>query len=121
MPKIPDSTKDSLHWRLATRARERWPDLAEVRMRYRTGLAYVDGILSGGEILPLCRLRYVGSATTWGFAIYRASHDDYEDNFLPTGSSSGTAEEALDCACGLCLNDPTACTTDPRPFNGGNH
>jgi hypothetical protein len=24
------------------------------------------------------RLRYAGSAATWGFAIYRASHDDYD-------------------------------------------
>ena len=74
-----------------------------------------------GEVLPLCRLRYVGSASTWGFAIYRASHDDYEDNFLPSGSPSGTAEEALDCACGLYLNDPTAWTSDPRRFNGDDH
>jgi hypothetical protein len=121
MPKIPDSTRNSLHWRLAARARERWPDLAEVRMRYRAGFAYVDGVLADGEVLPLCRLRYVGSATTWGFAIYRASHDDYEDNFLPSGSPSGTAEESLDCACGLYLNDPAAWTPDPRRFNGGNH
>jgi hypothetical protein len=121
VPKIPDSTKDSLHWRLAARARERWADLTDVRMRYRAGFAYVDGVLADGEVLPLCRLRYVGSATTWGFAIYRASHDDYEDNFLPSGSPSGTAEEALDCACGLYLNDPTAWASDPRRFNDGDH
>jgi hypothetical protein len=58
-------------------------------------------------------LVYVGSATVWGFVIYRASHDNYEDNFLPSGSPTGTAEEALDCACGLYLNDPTAWTSDP--------
>jgi hypothetical protein len=114
VPKIPDSTKNSLHWRLATRARERWPELAEVRMRYRAGFAYVDGVLPDGEVLQLCRLRYVGSATRWGFAIYRASHDDYEDNLLPSGSPTGTAEEALDCACGLYLNDPTAWTSGPQ-------
>ena len=39
-----------------------------------------------------------------GFAIYRAGHDDYEDSFLPTGTPVGTAEEALDCACGLYLD-----------------
>jgi hypothetical protein len=121
VPKIPDSTKDSLHWRLAARARERWPDLAEVRLRYRAGLAYVDGVLTDGQVLQLCRLRYLSSASTWGFAIYRASHDDYEDNILPSGSPSGTAEEALDCACGLYLNDPTAWTPDPRRTNGENH
>src|SRR4051794_34826487 len=62
VPKIPDSTKNSLHWRLATRARERWPDLAEVRMRYRAGFAYVDGIPArrpGAPALPLA-LRRLG-------------------------------------------------------------
>ena len=121
MPKIPDSTKDSLHWRLAARARERWPELTEVQMRYRAGFAYVDGVLADGQVLQLCRLRYLSSASTWGFAIYRASHDDYEDNFLPSGSPSGSAEEALDCACGLYLNDPTAWASDPRRINGENH
>jgi len=121
VPKIPDSTKNSLHWRLAARARERWPQLADVRMRYRAGFAYIDGVLADGQVLQLCRLRYLGSATIWGFAIYRASHDDYEDNVLPSGSPTGSAEEALDCACGLYLNDPTAWTSDPRRFNGEQH
>jgi hypothetical protein len=46
-------------------------------------------------------------AHTWGFAIYRASHDDYEDSYLPTGIPAGSPEDALDCACGLYLNNPT--------------
>jgi hypothetical protein len=121
VPKIPDSTKNSLQWRLAARAHERWPQLADVRMRYRAGFAYIDGVLADGEVLQLCRLRYLSSTTIWGFAIYRASHDDYEDNFLPSGSPTGSAEEALDCACGLYLNDPTAWTSDPRRFNGEQH
>jgi hypothetical protein len=118
---IPDSTKNSLHWRLADRAHQRWPDLTAVRMRYRAGFAYVDGVLADGQVLHLCRLRYLRSATTWGFAIYRASHDDYEDNLLPSGSPTGTAEEALDCACGLYLNHPTAWTSNPRRINGEDH
>jgi hypothetical protein len=48
------------------------------------------------------------SASTWGFAIYRASHDDYETSLLPSGYPAGTPEEALDCACGLYLADPAA-------------
>ncbi|BEH02797.1 hypothetical protein brsh051_20780 [Brooklawnia propionicigenes] len=63
---------------------------------------------NGPEVLKLCRLRYAGYANQWGFAIYRASHDGYEDSFLPTGVMSGPAEDALDTACGLYLNDPTA-------------
>jgi hypothetical protein len=121
VPKIPDSTKNSLHWRLATRARERWLELAGVRMRSRAGFTYVDGVLPDGEAHQLCRLRYASSATRWGFAIYRASHDDYQDNLLPSGSPTGTAEEALDCACGLYLNDPTAWTSHPRRFNAEKH
>jgi hypothetical protein len=121
VPKIPDSTKNSLHLRLVQRARERWPDLRDVRMRYRAGFAYVDGVLPDGQVIPLCRLRYTGYAGTWGFAIYRASHDDYEDNYLPSGSPTGTAEEALDCACGLYLADPTIWALDPRRFNEDQH
>jgi hypothetical protein len=121
VPKIPDSTKNSLHLRLVQRARERWPDLRDVRMRYRAGLAYFDGVLPDGQVIPLCRLRYTGYASTWGFAIYRASHDDYEDNYLPSGSPTGTAEEALDCACGLYLADPTIWALDPRRFNEDQH
>lgn len=108
MAKIPDSTKTSLQQRLNQRARERWPNLAYVHVRYRAGFAYVDGVLTDGGQLRLCRLRYAGSASMWGFAIYRASHDDYEDSYLPSAVMGGTAEEALDCACGLYLNDPTA-------------
>jgi len=63
-------------------------------------------------MIKLCRLRYGGSAHTWGFAIYRASHDDYEDSYLPTGMTGGSPEEALDCACGLYLNDPSAWLPD---------
>ncbi|MGZ8754439.1 MAG: hypothetical protein ACXW15_04550 [Acidimicrobiia bacterium] len=58
--------------------------------------------------MPLFRLRYLGSAQQWGFAIYLASKDGYQDSILPDGSFTGTPEQALDCACGLYLNDPTA-------------
>jgi hypothetical protein len=50
---------------------------------------------------------------TWGFTIYRASHDDYRDNFLPSGQPAGAPEEALDRACGLYFGDPTARLTLP--------
>jgi hypothetical protein len=52
--------------------------------------AYVTGQLPDGTTLPLCRLRYADSASTWGFAIYRASHDDYETSVLPSGYPAGT-------------------------------
>jgi hypothetical protein len=108
--KYPDSTKTSLEQRLHARARQRWPDLASVSVRHRGSFSYIDAVLADGTTLKLCRLRYGGSAHQWGFAIYRASHDDYEDSFLPTGSPVGTCEQALDTACGLYLGDPTAWT-----------
>lgn len=100
----PESTKASLTSRLNAHARARWPALVGVDVRFRSGFAYVDGKLLDGTTTKLCRLRYGGSAHMWGFAIYRASHDDYEDSFLPTGTPLGTAEDALDCAAGLYIN-----------------
>ena len=73
--KIPESTKSSLSQRLSARARERWPGLSEVKVRFRSGFAYIDGQIDE-EVMPLCRLRDAGSASRWGFAVYRASHDD---------------------------------------------
>ena len=81
----PASTKTSLTQRLNHHARARWPDLAGVEVRFRANFAYVAGRHADGTLLKLCRLRYGGSAHTWGFAIYRASHDDYEDTMLPNG------------------------------------
>lgn len=112
MPVPPRSTKDSLAFRLRAHARERWPALAGVDVRFRSNFAYVDGRLADGTVTKLCRLRYKGSASRWGFAVYRASHDDYEDSYLPTGMTAGSPEEALDCACGLYLNDPSAWLPD---------
>ncbi|MFF3359526.1 hypothetical protein ACFYWN_44785 [Streptomyces sp. NPDC002917] len=54
-----------------------------------------------------CRLRFTGVLHTWGFAFYLASRGKYEDNFLPTGPPFGSPEDALDCACGFYLGDPT--------------
>ena len=106
----PDSTKTSLHQRLSAHARARWPQLAGIDVRFRANFAYVTGRLPDGEIISLMRLRYGGSATRWGFAIYLASKNGYQDSVLPTGQFAGTPEDALDCACGLYLNDPTAWT-----------
>ena len=75
------------------------------------------GQLPNGTTLPLMRLHYAGSASTWGFAIYRASHDDYEKSVLPSGYPTGPPQEALDCACGLYLGDPTAWLLPPSPTN----
>lgn len=104
----PESTKVSLQQRLREHAAVRWPQISKVLIRHRAGYAYVDAQLADGTIERLFRLRYAGSAHMWGFAIYLYSKNGYEESFLPTGSSGGTPEEALDCAAGLYLNDPTA-------------
>src|SRR5713226_5454450 len=103
---IPENTRLLVLGRVRQRAHERWPALADIAVRTRGSFAYVDGIGQDGETLRLCRLRYLHSAAAWGFAIYLASKDGYEESVLPTGSPVGTPEEALDCACGLYLDDP---------------
>jgi hypothetical protein len=108
MPAPPASTKTSLQQTLSARARERWPELAGVDVRFRGAFAYVTGRLPDGDTLALMRLRYGGSAARWGFAIYLASKDGYEDSMLPTGDFAGVPEDALDTACRLYLGDPTA-------------
>src|SRR5689334_16119500 len=111
--KYPDSTKASLEQRLAARARERWPQIASLQIRHRGTFSYIDATLTDATTLKLCRLRYVGSASQWQFAIYRASHDDYDESVFFTGLPVGTCQDALDTACGLYLNDPTAWIRDP--------
>lgn len=109
----PESTKTSLRQRLQTHAAARWPQLAELRIRHHGAFAYLDGVLSDGIVLPLCRLRYTGSAHIWGFAVYLASRNGYQNSFLPNGLPAGSPQDALDCACGLYLADPTAWLTPP--------
>ncbi|MER6618340.1 hypothetical protein [Streptomyces xantholiticus] len=68
-----------------------------MHVRHCGRFAYVDGELADGDSIKLMRLRYGGSATTWGFALYLDSTDKYEDTILPTCTFAGTAEDALDC------------------------
>jgi hypothetical protein len=103
---IPQPVKDSLEHRLAAHARTCWPKVAELRLRYRGAFAWIDAELTDGEVVPLARLRYLGSADDWGFGLYLASTDRYEDQIMPTGEFTGTPEETLDCACELYLSGP---------------
>ena len=103
MPAIPDSTKDSVTLRLLAHAQQHWPQLTRVKVTYRSPFAYVTGVLPDGEQIPLCRLRYGGSAHSFGFAIYSAAHDRYQQAALLTGLPTGTPQEALDTACTIHL------------------
>src|SRR5260370_9063943 len=94
MAAIPESTRDSITVRLLDHAEAHWPQLTRVQVTYRGAFGYVTGVLRDGEHLPLCRLRYGGSAHSFGFAIYSAAHDRYQDAILPTGLPLGTPPRA---------------------------
>jgi hypothetical protein len=103
VPTPSEHTRLQLELYLTMRAEAAWPQLAGVRVRHRGQYVYVDGVLAGGESVKLMRLRFTGTASRWGFALYDAASDRYQDALLPTGSSSGTPENALDTACRLHL------------------
>jgi hypothetical protein len=54
----------------------------------------------------LIGLRYGGSVRHWGFGLYLASCDRYENQILLSGFPSDSLAEALDCARRLCLDGP---------------
>lgn len=103
--------RTSLRQRLTRHARHRWPQLAGIAVRYCSGFACIDALLPNGEQVKLCRLQYAGSAHDWGFAIYRASHHDYDPSCLPAGMMGGPAEDAFDTACSLYLARPATNST----------
>jgi len=92
--------------RLLDHAEKNWPQLKKVQARYHGSFAYITGVLPGGEQIPLFRLRYGGSAHSFGFAIYSPARDRYEDAVLLTGLPIGSPQEALDTACTVHLAAP---------------
>ena len=103
MAAIPESTRNSITLRPLDHAEAHWPQLTRVKVTYRGAFGYITGVLRDGENIPLCRLRYGGSAHSFGFAIYSAAHDHYQDAILITGLPTGTPQEALDTACTIHL------------------
>jgi len=103
VPAIPDSTRASITWRLILHAEKNWPQLDKVQVTCRGAFAYAAGVLPGGEKIPLFRLRYGGSAHSFGLAIYSAARERYEDALFLTGFPTGTPQEALDTACTIHL------------------
>jgi hypothetical protein len=99
MAAIPESTRNSITLRLLDHAEAHWPQLKKVKVTYRGAFGYISGVFRDGEQIPLCRLRYGGSAHSFGFAIYSAARDRYQDAILRTGLPTGTPQEALDTAC----------------------
>jgi hypothetical protein len=106
MPSATQAEAAELHRRLTEHA-ARWPQITEIKVRYRAGFAYIDAALADEDgDLQLCRLKNTGHPEMWGFALFTYSNERYEDNILPTGLPFGTLEDALDCAAGLYLGDP---------------
>ena len=93
MAAIPESTRSSITLRLLDHAEAHWPQLTRVNTSYRGAFAYISGLLPSGEQIPLCRLRYGGSAHSFGFAIYSPAHDRYQDAVLLTGLPIGSPQE----------------------------
>jgi hypothetical protein len=115
MAVLGEVAKAALRPRLLRRAEARWPQLADVTVRFQGQRAYIGAVVTGeDEPLKLCRLTWDGSPDAWEFAIFEYSGNRYADCFLPGGGWTGTPEAALDCACGLYLNDPAAYFEPPK-------
>jgi hypothetical protein len=105
VPTPSEHTRLQLELYLNIHAKAAWPQLAGLRVRHRGAFAYIDGALANGQVLKLMRLCYTGTASRWGFALHDAFSNRYQESLLPTGSGSGTPEDALDTACHLHLAD----------------
>jgi hypothetical protein len=114
MPAIPESTCSSITLRLLDHAAKNWPQVKNLHVKCSRGFAYVTAALPGqDEPQPLFRLRYGGSAHSFGFAYYSWAAGRYEDSLLITGSPIGTPQEALDTIATLTVSD----TDDEPPTN----
>jgi hypothetical protein len=112
MPAIPASTRSSITLRILLHAKEHWPQLGRLEVTCRGGFAYAATTQPGDDKpQPLFRLRYGGSAHSFGFAVYSSATTRYENSVLLTGKHTGTPQEALDTAATLC----TAGIAGPRP------
>ena len=98
MPAIPESTRSSIILRLLDHAEKNWPQLRKNRPDTTAASLTITGVLPGGEQIPLFRLRYGGSAHSFGSAIYSAARGRYEDA-VANPASLAHPEEALDTAC----------------------
>ena len=76
--------------RLRAHAATHWPQAGELEFRYRGPFVYGEAHLPDGTTQPLIRLRYGGSAWHWGFGLYLASSDRYENQIPPFGLPRGS-------------------------------
>jgi hypothetical protein len=109
-----------LRQRLRARANQRWPQLADLTIRHHGGVAYVDGHLPDGTTRPLFRLRYGGSANSWGFAIHLASRDSYETPSSPADTPSAPPKKPSTAPAASTSTTPPP-GPNPRRTNGRDH
>jgi len=116
MPAIPESTRSSITLRILLHAKEHWPQLGRLQVTCRSGFAYAaTAPHADDEPQPLFRLRYGGSAHSFGFAVYSSATGRYEDTLLLTGRHTGTPQEALDTAATLYTAGIAGATPDAEP------
>jgi hypothetical protein len=115
MPAIPASTRSSITLRLLMHAKEHCPQLGKLEVTCRGGFAYITAAPGGQDPQPLFRLRYGGSAHSFGFAVHSAATGRYEDTALLTGSPVGTPQQALDTACTFYLASIAGARPDTKP------
>ena len=103
MPVPSRRLKDDLADDLDHRASIHWPQLGEVRVRWRGGYAYVTGHLDADDAdddvdepaIPLCRLGYLGLDDEWEFALYDPATDTYTDPALPDEIGRASCRERV--------------------------
>ena len=118
MAAIPESTRSSVALRLLDHAEQHWPQLHRVQVTSRAGFADVTGILPDGEQIPLCRLRYGGSAHSFGFAIYSAARARYG---TPSCSPDHPWAHPKKPSTPPAPSTSQASGTNPRRINGATH
>ena len=116
VPAIPESTRSSITLRILLHAQEHWPQLGKLEVTCRGGFAYAAASLPADDKpQPLFRLRYGGSAHSFGFAVYSSATSRYENSVLLTGRHTGTPQEALDTAATLYAAGIAGATPDAEP------
>jgi hypothetical protein len=110
MPAPPRKLKDQVEDDLDHYASQRWPQLEEVTIRWRGSYGYVEGLRHRRRWHPAVPDRLPRLARRLGIRDLPGQHRDIPGIVPHGGSTTGTPQEALDCACGLYLADPSAWT-----------
>ena len=122
VPAIPESTRSSITLRILLHAKEHWPKLENLQVTCRNGFAYAAAALPGGEPQPLFRLRYGGSAHSFGFALYSTPPDATKiPSCSPAALSAPRRKRSTPPAPCTSPTPATNPAPDPRRTYGGNH